>query len=149
MTQKIEIQDGLRVIPVLFGPQDTHRKLLERSLGVQIGWRDPCLTIEGAERDELATQNIIRDALAKISTGSVFFLSDIQRMIDVERAGSQNHEGFLKPTERTRTSFAFAGGNIRPKSDNQGHFIEMMKQKDLVFCSGRVRVRPFWRWRRR
>ena len=110
MTQKIEIQDGLRVIPVLFGPQDTHRKLLERSLGVQIGWRDPCLTIEGAERDELATQNIIRDALAKISTGSVFFLSDIQRMIDVERSGSQNHEGFRKPTERTRTSFAFAGG---------------------------------------
>ena len=86
MTQSIEIQEGMRIIPVLFGPQDTHRKLLERNLGVHLGWRNPYLSIEGADYEVQLAASVIEQALEKIAKGGAFFISDLQRLIAMSRA---------------------------------------------------------------
>ena len=136
MTQRIEIEEGLRIIPVLFGPQDTHRKLLERNLGVHIGWRNPHLSIEGADLDEALAVTVVKRALAKITKGSAFFISDLQRLIEIAKAEPKSEPAGLSPDANGGRGFMLGRGRISPKSTNQAHFIETMKSNDLVFCSG-------------
>ena len=136
MTQRIEIQEGMRIIPVLFGPQDTHRKLLERNLSVHLGWRNPYLSIEGTDFEVQLAASVIDQALEKIAKGGAFFISDLQRLIAIAKAEPNQAPISGRGDGASGRGFMLGRGRISPKSTNQSHFIEMMKTNDLVFCSG-------------
>lgn len=132
MTLKLELEDGLAVIPTLFGPQDSHRKMLERNLSVRIGWRSPNLSIEGAAADEVLASDIVLGAIRKIREGGALFLSDLQRMI--ERARTPNTVN--SEAAKSIKSFALGRNRLSPKSPNQAAFLQAMSETDLVFCRG-------------
>ena len=132
MTLKLELEDGLTVIPTLFGPQDSHRKMLERNLSVRIGWRSPNLTIEGVATDEVLASDIILGAIRRIREGSALFLSDLQRMIERATTPSTTDLQSAKGVK----SFSLGRNRLSPKSPNQAAFLKVMSEKDLVFCRG-------------
>lgn len=124
------------MIPILFGPQDTHRKLLERNLGIRLGWRNPHLTIDGTGYDVELAVAVIQRALDKIEKGGAFFMSDLQRLIEVAKAEPKDESEARQGEAPAGRGFMLGRGRISPKSENQSQFIEMMKTNDLVFCSG-------------
>ena len=132
MTEKIEIADGLSVIPLLFGPQDAHRKMLERALKVKIGWRNPFLSFEGDAVDERLAADVAKRALKRIADGGALFLTDLQRLIDGARAPRPG----IDSSSKDPRGFSLGRGRLEPKSPNQAQFLREMTDKDLVFCSG-------------
>ena len=132
MTEKIEIQDGLSVVPMLFGPQDSHRKMLERTLGVRIGWRNPFLTLEGGTVEEGLALKVVENALKRIADGGALFLSDLQRIIESAKSPITP-----KPVLNAGgKGFSLGRNRLSPKSPNQAMLLKEMTDKDLVFCSG-------------
>ena len=132
MTERIEITDGLSVIPLLFGPQDSHRKMLERALNVRIGWRNPFLSFEGDTSDERIAVDVAQRALKRIADGGALFLTDLQRLID----GARSPRPRVENVSSDPKGFSLGRSRLEPKSPNQSHFLKEMTSKDLVFCSG-------------
>ena len=133
MTERLEIGDGLSVIPLLFGPQDSHRKMLERSLNVRIGWRSPYLSFDGDPGDERIALEVAERALKRIDDGGALFLTDLRRLIDAARSPKTTS---LPSPKVDAKGFSLGRSRLEPKSKNQAHFLKEMNDKDLVFCSG-------------
>jgi phosphate starvation-inducible PhoH-like protein len=113
----------------LFGPSDSHLRLLRQSLGVRITARQGNLIITGKEKSVNRTAEII-DKMQKrlIKHGSL-------RAADVTTLITQDDSPITAETGKAITVYSHKKV-IEPNTKGQLKYVETMLANDLTFCIG-------------
>ena len=112
----------------LFGPADSHLRLLRRSLGVQVTARQSNLVISGTETSvNQATEVIDRMQKHLLKTG--------QLTVD-DVAGFVQQGAWSGPAESGQAISVYSNKVVEPSTGGQLQYIETMLKNDLTFCTG-------------
>ena len=113
----------------LFGPSDSHLRLLRQSLGVRITARQANLIITGKEKNVNRTAEII-DKMQKrlIKHGSL-------RAADVTTLITQDDSPITAETSKAITVYSHKKV-VEPNTKGQLKYVETMLANDLTFCIG-------------
>lgn len=113
----------------LFGPADSHLKLLRKSLDVQLTARNEVLTINGkAENVNAAAEAIDKMQKHLIRSGSLS-AADVRRLIEKHNLAVEQSSG------QAITVYA-QKKVIEPSTKGQLKYIEAMLKNDVTFCIG-------------
>jgi len=113
----------------LFGPADSHLRLLRQSIGVQITARQANLTITGkAENANRAAEIIDKMQKRLIKYGSL-------TIADVNALLAQNDSTVTAETSEAITVYSHKKV-IEPSTKGQLKYVETMLANDLTFCIG-------------
>ena len=129
----LAVPEGAVVLAPLWGPQDSHRRLLEKQLGVRLRARGERLTLSGrAERLPFA-ERVIAELLGMIRSGAALFMRDIEQAINL-----LGEDGAARPGElRAQTVVStFDHRSVSPKTPNQQLYMQAVAEHDLVFAVG-------------
>ncbi len=121
------------VTAALWGPQDAHRRLLERRLKVRLSARGRQLTIAGKPDHLSFAERAIRELMSLVRGGQTLFLNDIEQVVKLLEGDGEVRVGELRAKTVTLTHDRRA---VSPKSPNQQVYIEAMDAHDLVFAVG-------------
>ena len=113
----------------LFGPTDSHLRLLRESFGVKITARNTDLTIDGKENDVKKAAEIIRRMQKQLIKNGALTGTDMTALL----AGQD-----LNLTEESGCSIAVYSGKkvIKPLTKGQLKYVKTMLKNDLTFCTG-------------
>ena len=121
--------DSAQKQPELFGPADSHLRLLRQSLDIKITARQSNLIITGKEKNVNKTAEII-DRMQK-------------HLIKHKSLTAEDIEGFIcrdgpsKTSETGKAITVYSGKKvIEPTTNGQLKYIEAMLANDLTFCIG-------------
>ena len=143
-TVQIEIPSE-RMILSLFGPNDTHRRLLERRLKVKLYARGQKLSIYGATDLVEFAHRVIQTLLGLIEQGQPVFLHEIERVMGIYESeeapdealdSSVGDEGDLSLSGSIPRLVTFDRRTIQPKTANQRRYLELITQHDITFGVG-------------
>jgi phosphate starvation-inducible PhoH-like protein len=113
----------------LFGPSDSHLRLLRQSLGVRITARQANLIITGKEKNVNRTAEIINKMQKRlIKHGSL-------RAADVTTLITQDNSPITAETSKAITVYSHKKV-IEPNTKGQLKYVETMLANDLTFCIG-------------
>jgi len=113
----------------LFGPADSHLRLLRETFGVRITARGGNLTITGQDRDLARAAEVIGRMQKHLIKGRSLNASDVASFISQSRLPKRD-----KPTSLISV---YAGKKvIEPSTRGQLKYIETMRSNDLTFCIG-------------
>ena len=127
---EITIQlDSVKKLAELYGPADSHLRLLRKSLDVKITARQTNLIITGQERNVKKTAGIIDRMQKHLVRRSSLTTEDVAGFI----AQDDSHK-----TAATGTTITVYAGKkvIEPSTKGQLKYIETMLANDLTFCIG-------------
>ena len=113
----------------LFGPADSHLRLLRKELGVQITARDENVIVTGKETDVNKAAEIIDKMQKRILKYHSLNSADVIALINRSNA-SQNLETSQAVTVYSKKKV------IEPSTAGQLKYIEAMLANDLTFCIG-------------
>lgn len=149
-----------RVTLSLFGPQDAHRRLLERRLRVKLNARGARLSLIGSEVDTDFARRVLTTLLNIVEQGQPLFLHEIERVIavfeseeapdEVLDSTSGDDAEFLassldgiddgaEPPQASSTIprlVTFDRRVIQPKTSNQRRYLELIHSHDITFGVG-------------
>jgi phosphate starvation-inducible PhoH-like protein len=129
----ISIADNPQAAARLWGPQDAHRRLLERRLQVRLAVRGAQVSVNGdADRLPMA-ERVLRQLLRVAGNGGNVFLQDIEQAIHLlEQDTSVDLDELRKqPVLTTREH-----RTVTPKTTNQRAYLQAIAENDLVFGVG-------------
>ncbi len=129
----LEVPEGKMVTAGLWGPQDAHRRLLERRLKVRLSARGRQLTIAGGPDRVPFAERVVRELMSLVRSGQNLFLNDIEQVVKLLEGDGDVSVGELRAQTLTVTHDRRA---VSPKSPNQQAYIDAMEQHDLVFAVG-------------
>jgi phosphate starvation-inducible PhoH-like protein len=111
----------------LFGPADSHLRLLRRSLGVQITARQSNLIISGSDSNvSRATETIDRMQKHLLKRGQLT-VDDVTGFL---------HSALPVGAEGGQAISVYSNKVVEPSTEGQLKYIEMMLTNDLTFCTG-------------
>jgi len=112
----------------LFGPADSHLRLLRRSLGVQITARQSDLHISGAESNVSRATEVIDRMQRHLLKHRRLTQDDVTAMIEEgeESAGAEGGQAVG----------VFSSKVVEPSTEGQLRYIETMLNNDITFCTG-------------
>ena len=143
-TIHIEINSE-RMILSLFGPNDTHRRMLERKLKVKLYARGQRLSIYGPNELAEFAHRVILTLLSMIEQGQPIFLHEIERVMGVYESeeapdealdSSIGDEGDSSNISTMPRLVTFDGRTVQPKTANQRRYLETIFQHDITFGVG-------------
>ncbi|WP_163581195.1 PhoH family protein [Gracilibacillus saliphilus] len=117
----------------LFGTEDRHLKQLEEQLQVSITSRGEQISVSGSNTDVKVIQEVLNGLLAIIRKGITITERDVIYAVDLAKRGKINQLETLFEDEITKNA---KGKSIRVKTLGQRHYLQTMKQNDLVFGIG-------------
>ncbi|UOQ47413.1 PhoH family protein [Gracilibacillus caseinilyticus] len=117
----------------LFGTEDRHLKQLEEQLQVSITSRGEQISVSGTDTDISIIQDVLNGLLGIIRKGISISERDVIYAVDLAKKGKINQLETLFEDEITKTA---NGKSIRVKTLGQRHYLQTMKQNDLVFGIG-------------
>jgi len=132
-TALIEVPDGQVVLNPLWGPQDAHRRLLERRLDVRLRSRDNRITVTGSATRTPFAVRAIEQIISLIRGGAPLFLQDLEQAIQLMES---NGDVKLDTLHGKAVFTTFDRRGIAPKSPNQKAYVEALASHDLVFAVG-------------
>lgn len=136
-----------RLLPLLYGEHNAHLDYIEGELGVDIISRGNTLTIHG-DRRNTQTAEIVLDMLwQKLEKKQDVTINEVDsavRFARGEKSQLTRDDGRMKPEHYSRDKFfdekaavkTGGGRMINPRTPNQAAYIDMMRQKDMVFGIG-------------
>ena len=113
----------------LFGPADSHLRLLRRSLGVQITARDTNLMITGKEKDVHKAAKIIDKMQKRLTKCGSLTADDVTVLI------TQDDSSQTLQTANAITVYSHKKV-VEPSTKGQLKYVEIMLTNDLTFCIG-------------
>ena len=124
---KVAIIDHL-ILQKVFGPSDDHLRMVRRALGVQVTVDDGQLIIRG-EQENVTKASLLLGQLQQYARqyGEIT-VDDIQRCISEIQQG--NEISHVKPLD------VYGARRVRPKTAGQARYVEMLRQKEIVICTG-------------
>ena len=121
--------DSTKKQPELFGPADSHLRLLRQRLDVRITARQSNLIITGREKNVTRTAEVIERMQKHLNKHNSLTTEDVTRFINQD-----------KSEETLSASKAIAVYSnkkvIEPSTKGQQKYIEIMLANDLTFCIG-------------
>ena len=113
----------------LFGPADSHLRLLRRSLGVQITARQGNLIITGSEKNVDRAANVIDRMQKRLTRRRSLTVADVTGFIT---------KSDLPPTAGVGKPIVVYSRKkiIEPSTKGQLKYVETMLANDLTFCTG-------------
>ena len=124
---KVVIADQLTLQKV-FGPSDEHLRAVRRALSVQISVDDGHLVLKG-EPDAVAKAVLLFEQLQQyVRQYGELVADDIQRAISEVQQGGEIT--FVKPLD------VYGARRVRPKTSGQAKYVEMLRKKEIVICTG-------------
>ena len=135
--------DRIKVVPVgenidrgeLFGGLDKNLKNIERDLGVDIIQRGNDLVLKGARVDE--AEAILNEMIDVLSKGEQLDEQKIGYITDLNEQGiSYKEETAGQKLSRDIICFTHEGKPLRSKTVGQKRYVEMIRDKDIVFGIG-------------
>ena len=121
----------------LFGPHNAHLDIISKKLDVQVHARGNHLTIKGARAE--AAKAVLDVFYSRIVNGSEFETRELELTLDkLHLAHSETQvrdvlslaSGYADYAIRTRKR------TILPRTDNQAHYIRLLRGQELVFGLG-------------
>ena len=112
----------------LFGPADSHLRLLRKSLGVQIAARGSNLIITGQEKDVNRTAEIIDKMQRQLIKRGSLATANVKAFLAQDATVAPQ-------TSQTITVYSHKKV-IEPSTKGQLKYVEIMLANDLTFCIG-------------
>ncbi|MHC4148664.1 MAG: PhoH family protein [Planctomycetota bacterium] len=113
----------------LFGPSDSHLRLLRESLGVQITARKSNLIITGREKSVNRAAEVIDKMQRRLIKRGLLSTNDVNTFIAQEDSSA--------PGQSSEAIAVYAHKKvIEPNTKGQLKYVEMMLANDLTFCIG-------------
>jgi len=113
----------------LFGPADSHLRLLRKSFDVKITARNTNLTITGKESGVKRTADIIRRMQKHLVKNGPLTSTDVAGFLDRQDLPSAEQHG--------TTISVYSGKKvIKPLTKGQLKYVKTMLKNDLTFCTG-------------
>ena len=131
--QAIEVPEGRLVLAPLWGPQDAHRRLLERRLDVRLGARGNQITLTGRPERVTFARRVIDELLTLVRKGSPLFLQEIEQMVDLLEGDLAVRLADLRAHAVVTT---YDRRVVAPKTPNQRRYVQALEENDLVFAVG-------------
>ena len=113
----------------LFGPADSHLRLLRQTLGVQITARQANLIISGKEKDVNRAVEIIDQMQKRLIKRGLLTAADVNFLL------SKNDSISSLDTSQAIVVYSHKKV-IEPSTKGQLKYIETMLKKDITFCIG-------------
>ncbi|MDX8045949.1 PhoH family protein [Gracilibacillus sp. S3-1-1] len=117
----------------LFGTEDRHLKQLEEKLQVSITSRGEQISVSGDSSDIRIIQDVLNGLLTVIRKGIIITERDVIYAVDLAKKNKIDQLEALFEDEITKNA---KGKSIRVKTLGQRHYLQAMKQNDLVFGIG-------------
>ncbi|MCL4677597.1 MAG: PhoH family protein [Alphaproteobacteria bacterium] len=126
------------LLPFLFGEHNTHLSHLEKKLNVSIADRGNTLRVAGEEPAVRQVENILNALYRKLEKKDMTDISiadiDAQlRFMDSDKSTDAPSGG---DERRSALAIRTKKKTIAPRTPNQATYIEMIRQKDMVFGLG-------------
>ncbi len=125
----ITIMDS-HILRHVFGASDEHLRTIRKILGIQVTLDGNRLIIRANDPESVQRGSYLLEQLQYQAAREGGLLSSD----DISRAVSE----VLKTGEITqvRPMEVFSGRVIRPKTAGQAHYVEVLRNKEIVFCTG-------------
>ncbi|MFQ6036359.1 MAG: PhoH family protein [Sedimentisphaerales bacterium] len=123
----------------LFGPADSHLRLLRRSLGVQITARQSNLIVSGTEKNVNKATEIIDRMQKHLIKHRTLTTADIERLMMAPDllGGGRGTSLVSRPSSPVSAITVYAHKKVvEPSTAGQLRYIEAMLAKDITFCIG-------------
>jgi len=112
----------------LFGPADSHLRLLRRSLGVQITARQSDLHISGADESVHRAAEVIDQMQKHLLKHRRLTADDVTEFVE---------QGPVPDKEEGEQAITvYSNKVVEPSTEGQLHYIETMLSNDVTFCTG-------------
>jgi phosphate starvation-inducible PhoH-like protein len=125
--------DDPGAVKLLFGENDSHLKLIEKSVGVKIHARGNTLTISGEPIQVQLTEKVLTELYDLLRRGHSLYPNDI---VSAVRILSGNHAAKLKDIFLDTVYISSRRRLITPKSLAQKSYIDAIRNHDIVFGIG-------------
>lgn len=141
--------DDNRLLPALFGGQNSHLTMLEETLGIQIQSRGNELTLVGSKQDTLRAREILTILWDKLRQGHDvdnqvvdaalrFSIADKEVKAQQQKSGQSmtSNPTHLKDFAETKGQIIVRKKTIAARSPMQSNYIEAMQKREAVFGIG-------------
>lgn len=141
--------DDNRLLPALFGGQNSHLTMLEETLGIQIQSRGNELTLVGSKQDTLRAREILTILWDKLRQGHDvdnqvvdaalrFSIADKEVKAQQQKSGQSmtSNPTHLKDFAETKGQIIVRKKTIAARSPMQSTYIEAMQKREAVFGIG-------------
>ena len=125
--------DDPGTVKLLFGENDSHLKLIEKSVGVRIHARGNTLTLSGDPIPVQLTEKLLTELYDLLRRGHPLYPNDI---VSAVRILSANHAAKLKDIFLDTVYISSRRRLITPKSLAQKRYIDAIRSHDIVFGIG-------------
>ena len=125
--------DDPGTVKLLFGENDSHLKLIEKSVGVRIHARGNTLTLSGDPIQVQLTEKLLSELYDLLRRGHPVYSNDI---VSAVRILSANHAAKLKDIFLDTVYISSRRRLITPKSLAQKRYIDAIRSHDIVFGIG-------------
>jgi phosphate starvation-inducible PhoH-like protein len=112
----------------LFGPADSHLRLLRRSLGVQITARQSDLHISGTDASVQRAAEVIDQMQKHLLKHRQLTVDNVTDIVEQGPAASR--------TESEQAITVYSNKVVEPSTAGQLEYIETMLDHDITFCTG-------------
>ena len=129
----ISFADNPQAAARLWGPQDAHRRLLERRLQVRLAVRGTQVALSGEPERLALAERVLRQVQRVAGNGGAVFLQDIEQAVHLlEQDTTVDLDALRKlPVLTTHEHRA-----VTPKTTNQRAYLQAIGDHDLVFGVG-------------
>ncbi|MDO4585870.1 MAG: PhoH family protein [Planctomycetia bacterium] len=119
-----------RVLRNVFGASDEHLRRIRKSLGIRVTVDRDKIVIRSEDKETAKKAAYLFEQLQRIADreGAVLSADDIQRTISEVQSGEEISQ--IRPMD------VYSGQRVRPKTAGQAKYVEMLRQKEIVFCTG-------------
>ncbi|MFH1227918.1 MAG: PhoH family protein [Planctomycetota bacterium] len=127
ITRKIRLPSGKYLIDI-FGPYDSHLKLIRDECGVGVAVHDRDIKIIGADRDVAQASNILYKLISSSRPVNDAMVADL-----INKAKGRDETPEQKASS---SSVGAAKITIQPKTEGQARYLEAMQNNEIVFSIG-------------
>ncbi|MCB1592707.1 MAG: PhoH family protein [Alphaproteobacteria bacterium] len=124
------------LLPFLFGEHNTHLSHLEKTLNVSIADRGNTLRIAGEDSALRQVESVLNTLYKKLEKKDMTDISIADIDAQLRFTGSEGNGQTAEDERRSALAIRTKKKTIAPRTHNQAAYIEMIRNKDMVFGLG-------------
>jgi phosphate starvation-inducible protein PhoH and related proteins len=128
VTRSVQL-DSQEEAVLLFGPRDAHLRMIRDTLAVRLIARGATVQIEGNEAPADQAERVFQQLRQILRQNQQLTPEDVRTTIEVIR-----HGGERAPSGNV--AVLDGGKFVRPRTDGQARYVQVMKDNDVVLCAG-------------
>lgn len=119
---------GSKALMAVFGTCDQHLRKIREALGVSVSVRDGRIHVRGEQAAVATATRVLEQLRGRAQRNETVDGAEVERILaEVHQGAAPNAAGPVA---------VFSGRQIRPRSAGQAHYIEAIRNNDVVFCAG-------------